>query len=165
MTEQPRESDRIQCLECKQWFRALPNHLRRTHGYSDEDYRLKFLIPVGVPLVCIEWSENQKQKNRENNSKKTLERGRQRKGFKQRESVRKHRKGHYKILAKTGLDTASKKDKTERRRELLKPYPITVDEASERLSCTKKAAYNFLSYCVGKGLLKRIKRGVYSLVE
>ena len=42
------------------------------------------------------------------------------------------------------------------------PYPVTVDQAAERLGCSKSAAYTFLSYCLTSGRLRRIGRGLYT---
>ena len=39
---------------------------------TDEDYRLKYRIPVGNPLVCLEWSDNQSRHNIERDAKETL---------------------------------------------------------------------------------------------
>ena len=161
MVVQPREADRIRCLECGRWFRALPTHLIRSHGISDEEYRLKFGVPVGVPLVCIEWSENQSQKNIDRNSRKTLTARGAQKGYKQRESVKVRQKTRYIALAKEGCDAAARVDRLRDRLVKLAPYPVSIQEASVRLECTLKAAYTFLSFCTGNGRLVRIKRGIY----
>jgi hypothetical protein len=162
---QPREQERIQCRECGRWFRALPTHLIRKHGLSDEDYRLKYAISVGVPLVCLEWSERQSQVNHDLDLKRTLSSTKQAPGYTQRESVRQNRRDHYAGLAKAGTSAAAQIDKTAARRELLRPYPVTVEQASERLACTKSAAYTFLSYCLTSGKLSRIGRGLYGEVK
>lgn len=156
-----REESRIQCLECGRWFRALPRHLSRGHELSDEDYRLKHQIPVGVPLVCGEWSETISQRNLERESKRTLTARGPTAGYTQRESVRIRRTKDYAELARAGTASARQKDKTAERRVLLKPYPVTVAQAAERLGCTSAAAYNFLSYCVARGRLWRTGRGLY----
>jgi hypothetical protein len=158
---QPREQDRIQCLECGRWYRALPTHLLRKHGLSDEDYRLKYGLPVGLPLVCQEWSETQTRHNVEQDLKRTLRSDRQVSGYIQRESVRQNRQPHYASLAATGTAAAASQDKTAARRELLRPYPVTVAQAAERLGCSMSAAYTFLSYCLTSGRLRRIGRGLY----
>lgn len=159
--KQPREEDRIQCLECGKWFRALPRHILRRHGMTDEDYRLKYGIPVGLPLVCREWSANQSQRNRDQGLDRTLTARGPAPGYAQRESVRKHREPDYARLAESGLNALSGVDKTEARRERLKPYPVTVAQTSDRLQCTMRAAYVFLSMCVRTGRLARIGRGLY----
>jgi hypothetical protein len=160
LTPQPREQDRIRCLECGRWYRALPTHLRRSHDLSDEDYRLKHGIPVGVPLVCLEWSENQSRRNIEQDSKRTLTARGPAPGFRQRESVRRRRRPDYARLAASGSSAAAH-DKTAERRELLRPLPVTVAQAAERLGCSKSAAYTFLSFCVQMGRLRRVRRGLY----
>ena len=159
--DQPREPARIQCLECGRWMRALPSHLRHAHQMADEDYRLKYLIPVGTPLVCLEWSDNQSRRNVEEGLGQHLSARGPAAGYEQRESVRVRRRPHYTSLAAQGTASAATHDKTAERRERLRPYPVTAAEASERLGCTMSAAYNFLSYCVATGRLVRIGRGRY----
>ena len=159
--QQPRERDRIQCLECRRWYRALPTHLLRGHNMDDEDYRLKYGIPAGTPLVCVEWSERQSQLCIERDSKRMLTPGGLAAGFSQRESVRRLRRDAYRRLAAIGKEAAAQLDKTAARRELLQPYPVTVAQAADRLACSKSAAYTFLSYCVLSGRLWRVGRGLY----
>jgi uncharacterized protein YbaR (Trm112 family) len=161
---QPREQDRIQCRECGRWYRALPTHLLRTHDLDDEDYRLKYGIPVGLPLVCREWSETQTRRNIERDAKRTLTARGSHPGYAQRESVRQHQRPNYARLAAAGTAAAAQLDKTVHRRELLRPYPVTVAQAAERLGCSMRAAYNFLSYCLTSGRLRRISRGLYGEV-
>lgn len=43
--------EKIQCLECGRWFRALATHLPRTHGMTHDDYRDKWGIPRRYPLA------------------------------------------------------------------------------------------------------------------
>lgn len=131
---------------------------------SDEDYRLKYHVPAGVPLVCLEWSENQARRNVELGLKRHLIARGPAPGFNQRESVRQRRKPDYARLAAAGSSAAATTDKTATRRELLRPYPVTVDQAAERLRCTKSAAYTFLSFCVQTGRLRRVRRGLYESV-
>lgn len=159
---QPRHPDRIQCLECKRWYRALPRHLAAKHGFTDEDYRLKHGIPAGLPLVCLEWSEKVSRKNIDRGAKRTLSSSAQESGYSQRESVRKNRQAQYARLAAKGAEAAASLDKTARRREALGPYPVTVSQAAERLGCTMSAAYTFLSYCLASGRLRRVARGLYA---
>lgn len=158
---QPREQSRIRCLECGRWYRALPSHLRHKHELSDEDYRLKYGIPAATPLVCGEWSETQSRHNIERDAKRTLTARGPTPGYSQRESVRQNRKSSYDRLAAAGSSVAASLDKTAGRRELLRPYPVTVSEAAERLGCSRSAAYTFLSYCLTSGRLQRINRGLY----
>jgi predicted Rossmann fold nucleotide-binding protein DprA/Smf involved in DNA uptake len=132
---------------------------------SDEDYRLKFSIPVGTPLVCIEWSENQTNHNIKRGADATLTARGPQKGFKQRASVKQNRAKQYKSLAKSGAAAAAKIDKTAARRAKLEPYPVTVDQAAERLTCTAKAAQTFLAYCVQRGKLKRLSKGLYGMQQ
>lgn len=162
---QPREQDRIQCLECGRWYRALPAHLRRTHELTDEDYRLRYGIPVGFPLVCLDWSERQSRANLERDTKRTLTSRGPTPGYSQRESVRENRRSYYSQLAAAGSAASAQIDRTLPRRELLRPYPVTAAQAAERLGCSMSAAYTFLCYCVANGRLRRIGRGQYGEVE
>ena len=43
-------SEKIQCLECKKWFRSLGSHLTRVHGMTCNDYRDKYELPRKTPL-------------------------------------------------------------------------------------------------------------------
>lgn len=43
--------ERIQCLECGRWFRALGAHLTSAHGMTHHDYREKWAIPRRYPLA------------------------------------------------------------------------------------------------------------------
>ena len=160
-TIQPREDSRIQCLECSKWFRALPRHLRCAHEMDDEDYRLKFALPVGLPLVCLDWSGNQRAKNAERDCQKTLTARGPKKGYKQRGSVLLNRQADYVRLSQMGCAAAKGRDKTAKRRNLLRPYPVTVNQAAERLGCTARAAYTFLSFCVQTDRLTRSSQGIY----
>lgn len=163
--EHPREAFRIQCLECGKWFRALPTHLLRSHGMDDEDYRLKHIIAVGSPLVCVEWSERSSEVAVEREfSKLGTARG-PKPGYKQRESVQAHRRKHYAKLASAGTKAAAETDRTEARRKSLEPYPVTIGQAVDRLGCTRPAAYTFLSFCVQAGLLQRVNRGIYDVTR
>lgn len=161
--DQPRHEDRILCLECGRWYRALPTHLLRRHKMNDEAYRLKFGIPVGSPLVCGEWSENQRQHNANRDSSQTLTARGPQAGYTQRESVRRRRQGEYRQLAKTGVLAAASVDRTAERRALLCPYPVTIRQACDRLNCSRSAAYTFLSACVALGHLRRVGRGLYAV--
>jgi hypothetical protein len=158
---QPRERDRIQCLECGRWFRALSAHFRRAHSMADEDYRLKYGIPVGTPLVCPELSEDHSRHSIERGLGRNLTARGPSPGFEQRESVRSLLAGHYAAMGRAGRAAAAKLDRTAERRAALRPYPVTVAEASGRLGCTTQAAYNFLSRCVASGRLRRIGPGAY----
>jgi hypothetical protein len=160
--DQPREADRIQCLECGRWFRALPTHLRRGHGYTDEDYRLKFGVPVGVPLVCLEWSEAVSRKVTKLGLARHLTRDGPPKGYRQRESVRRLGRGRYRDLAAAGTAAAAAVDRTAERRAGLAPYPVTVAQASQRLGVGMATAYKILSDYVYLGHLVRVRRGLYA---
>ncbi len=159
--DQPREEDRIQCLECGRWFRSLPTHLLRSHGLTDEDYRMAHDLPVGLPLVCLEWSETQSRHNIERDAKRTLTSRGPEPGYTQRESVRRRRGPDYARLAAAGSVARAARDKTAARREMLRPYPVTVAQACGRLGCSRSAAYTFLSYCLTTGHLRRVGRGLY----
>jgi hypothetical protein len=104
-------------------------------------------------------------KNVERGSRRTLTAPGPSPGYAQRESVRRNRREQYARLAESGAVAAAKLDKTEARRARLAPYPVTVGQASERLGCTRSAAYTFLSYCVGAGRLRRVGRGLYGEID
>jgi hypothetical protein len=161
--DQPRERDRIQCLECGKWYRVLPPHLR-THDMDGEDYRLKFGVSAGVPLVCEEWSEAVSRRNIERDAGSTLTARGPKPGFKMRESTKANRRAEYERIGALGRKAAHAIDKTEFRRKRLKPYPVTIAQTAERLQCTMSAAYNFLASCAEAGRLRRIGRGVYDEV-
>lgn len=159
--EHPREAARIRCLECGRWFRALPTHLLRKHGLEDDDYRLKHGIKATSPLVCLEWSERASRFAVDTEiASNSIARG-PKPGYRQRESVRVRRGGDYATLAALGSAAAAELDRTEARRKLLAPYPVTAEQAADRLGCTKTAAYTFLSWCVRHGKLRRLGRGLY----
>jgi hypothetical protein len=162
--EHVREPDRIRCLECGKCFRALPRHLARAHEMEVDDYRAKYGIRVGEPLVCGEWSAAIRASNKAKQLGKHLTGRGPRPGFTQRDFVRRQRAQQYKQLAAIGTDAISAMDRTEDRRRRLAPYPVTISQAAERLQCSLSAAYTFLSYCVSKGRLRRIRRGVYDKV-
>ena len=158
---QPREDGHVKCLECGKWFRALPRHLRISHEMEVDDYRLKFCVPASVPLVCLDWSRNQAEANIERDAKRTLASNKQQKGYSQRQSVRQNRRSDYLGLAKAGSEAAKAVDRTATRLRQLEPYPITADQAIDRLGCTARAAYSFLFSCVKAGRLVRLGRGTY----
>lgn len=162
--QHPREATRIQCLECGRWFRALPRHLRVTHGYSDEDYRLKYRIAIGSPLVCIEWSERLRASAIERDLAALGSHNGPPKGFKQRQSALSLRRDHYQKLAESGQAALQGIDKTELRRAKIAPYPVTAEQVAERLDVTMSAAYNFLSFCVKTGRLIRVGHGLYDAI-
>lgn len=156
------EVDRIKCMECGRWFRALPRHLAKSHGLTCDEYRVKFKIPASVALVCEAWSERASEvaKSHPNIIPKLSNAG-PKPGFKRSEASKLSRKAVEQKLHLIGTAAASKLDKTQKRRKLLEPYPVTVEQAAERLACSIRAAYTFLNYCVKNGKLKRIKRGLY----
>ncbi|MBM2884080.1 MucR family transcriptional regulator [Chromobacterium phragmitis] len=52
---------KITCLECGKPFDVLSPHLRRAHGMSSDDYRERFQLPRGEPLVSSEVSETRRR--------------------------------------------------------------------------------------------------------
>ncbi len=159
---QPREAARIQCLECGRWFRALPTHFLRSHGMADEDYRLKFGIPAGTPLVCLEWSENHSKKCKDNGSVANITPGVGPKpGFAQRESSRKLQAANYQRLAELGQEANRGVVRNSERLEKIRPYPVTVADVMDRLQVSRRVATEFLANCAETGKLKRIKHGLY----
>lgn len=160
-------SDRIQCLECGRWFRFLGPHLR-VHDITAEEYRGKHGLNIRTPLAGEEYRAESAART------KRLGIGREFKGnltpntkqgrkFKRRPECLKRRRSDYQKLAKAGTEAARKVDRIGLRLAKLGPYPVTVLQAMERLKCTDRAAYTFLGLCVRRGLLVRIKRGLYSV--
>lgn len=47
---QPIEDERLRCLECDNWYRQLPPHLRAVHDLSGAEYRERHQLPTRVPL-------------------------------------------------------------------------------------------------------------------
>jgi len=43
--------EKIECLICGKFFRALGNHVYMVHGITAREYKVKFNIPVGVGLI------------------------------------------------------------------------------------------------------------------
>ncbi|UQA91376.1 MucR family transcriptional regulator [Streptomyces halobius] len=58
---QPEEDGRVQCLECRQWFRALPAHLNRREGLTADEYRERHGLAATHPLVSSDLSERWRQ--------------------------------------------------------------------------------------------------------
>lgn len=42
---QPEEDGLLACLECGRWYRGLGSHVALGHGYSADEYRLRFELP------------------------------------------------------------------------------------------------------------------------
>lgn len=156
-----RQTDRIRCLECGRWYRALPTHLRRGHAMTEDDYREAHNIPAGLPLVCLDWSDAQSRRNRDRGASRTLSTVGPEPGYRQRDYVLRQRRAQYLDLAAQGAQAARQVDRTADRRAALAPFPVTVAEAAERLGCSRQTAYRFLGECVARGQLRRIGRGHY----
>ncbi|QND84598.1 Uncharacterized protein ChrSV_2372 [Chromobacterium vaccinii] len=52
---------KIICLECGKLFDVLAPHLRRAHGMTSDDYRERFQLPRGQPLVSSEVSKSRRR--------------------------------------------------------------------------------------------------------
>lgn len=52
-----RTQERIRCLECGRWLRALGNHLRLTHGMTAAEYREVWGMRQRQPLTCGDVSD------------------------------------------------------------------------------------------------------------
>lgn len=161
------QASQIQCLECGKWYRALPRHIRSTHGMSDDDYRIRHGIPKGTPLVCKEWSERASQVGKthpqvQEQVRKHAGKGPP-KGFKTSATAKSQRRARDLALHRQGTEAAKQVDRTASRIEALAPWPVTVAEAAERLSISLKAARSFLSDATAKGKIARASRGVYDL--
>jgi hypothetical protein len=161
------EASQIQCLVCGKWYRALPRHVRVTHGMSDDDYRIKHGVPKGTPLVCKEWSARARQVGKTDPRVRTqLSKHAGKgppKGFKQSATAKAQRKNRDLALHRKGTEAAIKVDRTQARRDAIAPYPVTVSDVMERLNVGYSAASSFLSDCVKAGTVVRIRRGVYDL--
>ena len=48
--------DAITCLECGKSFAMLKRHLRTDHGLTSDEYRAKWSLPAGYPLVAPEYA-------------------------------------------------------------------------------------------------------------
>lgn len=54
----------IKCLECGKTFSLLANHLKKAHGMTVEEYRVKFNIPAGIPLAGKLYRDKHRDKMR-----------------------------------------------------------------------------------------------------
>lgn len=117
-----RQTDRIRCLECGRWYRALPTHLRRGHAMTEDDYREAHNIPAGLPLVCLDWSDAQSRRNRDRGASRTLSTAGPEPGYRQRDYVLRQRRAQYLDLAAQGAQAARQVDRTADRRAALAPY-------------------------------------------
>lgn len=54
---QPREGDRLQCLECGRWLRAMTWHLRSTHEMTAREYKIAHGLRIGEPLRAHDLTE------------------------------------------------------------------------------------------------------------
>jgi predicted transcriptional regulator len=60
--------DAITCLECGQEFRQLTHtHLRREHGLTPNEYKLKYHIPSKQPLTALSVSRRRRDQAKEQN--------------------------------------------------------------------------------------------------
>lgn len=57
--------DKIQCLECGRWFRAIGSHLVRVHGMTAREYRQRHDLPASYKLASESLRESQSQRTRE----------------------------------------------------------------------------------------------------
>jgi transposase-like protein len=49
---QPQEDDRIQCLECRRWYKSLSGHLGSAHGLTVEQYRARWGLTTQHPVAA-----------------------------------------------------------------------------------------------------------------
>lgn len=54
-------ADKVFCMVCGQGMKTLKRHLSTQHGLKPGQYRRKFGIPAGTPLVAKNYSEARKQ--------------------------------------------------------------------------------------------------------
>lgn len=61
---QPEQNNRVQCLDCGRWYRALGNHLRLTHGVSVDEYQAEHQLPASRGLVPEDLREQMAERQR-----------------------------------------------------------------------------------------------------
>lgn len=49
--------DHLVCLECQKKFKSLKRHLRTHHGLSPEEYKLKWKLRSGDPMVAPNYAK------------------------------------------------------------------------------------------------------------
>lgn len=57
--------DQVTCLVCGKGFKMLKRHLRTAHDLSEMEYRMRFGLPEGRPLVAPEYSRLKAEQARE----------------------------------------------------------------------------------------------------
>lgn len=55
--EEAVSNDKVYCLCCGRGFTMLKRHLKSEHGLTDDEYRKKFGLPDGMPLVAPMYSK------------------------------------------------------------------------------------------------------------
>ncbi|MBI5445497.1 MAG: MucR family transcriptional regulator [Deltaproteobacteria bacterium] len=53
-------ADKVFCMECGQGMKTLKRHISSAHGMKPGEYRRKFGIPSGTPLVAKNYSDQRK---------------------------------------------------------------------------------------------------------
>ncbi|EIS4806071.1 MucR family transcriptional regulator [Escherichia coli] len=56
------DNDLLECLECGKKFSFLPNHVRKAHAMTPEEYRTKYNLPASTPLAGRVYREKQREK-------------------------------------------------------------------------------------------------------
>jgi predicted transcriptional regulator len=49
--------DHLVCLTCGKHFKTLKRHLRTEHGMAPEEYRARFGLPHGYPMVAPDYAK------------------------------------------------------------------------------------------------------------
>lgn len=61
---QPEADGRLECLECRRWFRQLPPHLARAHDLTGGDYRERHKLPITLSLRAADLRERASEQGR-----------------------------------------------------------------------------------------------------
>jgi hypothetical protein len=57
--------ERIQCLFCGRWYKALVTHITAIHGISADEYKARFNLPLSRGLLCASSRELRSTQMRE----------------------------------------------------------------------------------------------------
>lgn len=73
-------SEKVFCMVCGQGMKTLKRHLSAAHGLKPGQYRKKFGVPAGTPLVAKSYSEARKRMAKELNLAEGLAKARAARG-------------------------------------------------------------------------------------
>lgn len=77
-------SDKVFCMVCGKGMKTLKRHLSTAHGMRPGQYRRKFGIPAGTPLVSKEYSQVRKKMAKDLNLAERLVKARAARGKKKK---------------------------------------------------------------------------------